>query len=112
MALNANEIEAAIDEIADELKVAQSKLDRLRAIASQPEVLEQPLPVPVAIERCEIAASAFRRHGFLFNDLKVQRTCRDHAGDGGFAIKLGVWNVKQPQFDVFAEQVKCGAARF
>ena len=112
MTLNANEIEAAIDEIADELKLAQTKLDRLRALAREAETDRRSTRGTFGNERYEIAASAFRRHGFEFDDLKVRRTCQKHADQDGFAVKLGKWHVRLPQFDIFAEQVKSGTERF
>ena len=115
MSDRATELETAISEIYGEMQSLQTKVDRLCALARQPECKDQDIQVPVSSsedERYEIAAFAFRRHGFRFNDLKVQRVCREHAGQGDFAIKLGVWNVRLPLFDIFAERVKRGIERF
>lgn len=103
---------AAIDELAEELKLAQTKLDRLRAMARQPKANHRSMHGAAVSERYELAASAFRRHGFEFDDLKVRRICKKHADQDGFAVKLGKWHVRLPRFDEFAERVKFGAEQF
>ena len=90
--------------------------DRLRALARQPGTDEGPTrqsSTYVAQDgrgRYEIAADAFRRHGFPFNDLKVQRLCKKHEND--FALKMGVWHVRLPDFDRYAERVKQNHVEF
>ncbi|MEH2482023.1 uncharacterized protein YozE (UPF0346 family) [Nitrobacteraceae bacterium AZCC 2146] len=108
-------IEALISEWeADQRDRVAAFADRLRAAARAPAQTadRKTLPAKAVKERFENAAEAFDRHGFPFDDQKVRRICKRHSDEGGFAVNLGVWNVRQPGFDDFAELVKRGQARF
>lgn len=109
---SADDIEAVIAEIDRDMRLVRSNLDRLRAMARARKASQRSMHNAAVNERYEVAASAFRRHGFEFDDLKVRRICQRHADQDGFAVKLGKWHVRLPRFDEFAEQVKFGAEQF
>ena len=56
------------------------------------------------------ATTAFAQAGFAFDDAKIQRVCRNHAGE--WSQKLGSWHVIEPNFSRFVELVKKGEAKF
>ena len=109
-------LRAAGGAIANELEVLildmEKFTERLRALARQPGVDSRtPSSARDGRQRFEVAVDAFRRHHFPFDDLKVRRICQKHAQDS-FAVNLGVWHVRLPDFDHFAERVKGGLVRF
>jgi hypothetical protein len=107
-----DQIEAILSDLDRNEHERSDLMARLRAAARSPMRAQSPeaqSATPLKGRHWYVsAAEAFAKHGFPFDDIKVRRLCRKHSGDGGFAVKLGVWHVREPAFTKFCDRVERG----